>query len=161
MLSHNMDLTRRQLLSATSLGAAALAGCTGGQTGGESQMTTTDGGGDGTTVTMQDSAYQPLKAEISPGTSLTWTNEDSVGHTVTSTQFTDGAASWDLDEQVADGGSVSFTFEEAGVYEYYCTIHGESTMCGAVLVGDASMSGSLPCGDGGGSGGDGGGGGVY
>lgn len=150
-----MDLTRRHVLSAASLGAVALAGCTGGQTGG-GQMTDD---GDGGTISMDNSAYQPLEAAVSPGTTVTWVNEDGVGHTVTSTQFTDGAASWEFDVQIAGGESASFTFDDAGVYEFYCTVHGESTMCGAVLVGDVSASGSLPCDDGSGSGG--GGGGVY
>lgn len=147
-----MSVTRRRLLQIAVVGSLSLAGCTG------------DGGGDGgsqpadssgpsgeegeqvdETVAMQNRAYRPQTLDVEAGATVGWTNDDGVGHTVTSAQFHDTAASWDLDAQASPGDSVTHTFEEAGVYEYYCTIHGRETMCGAVLVGDASLEESLPC----------------
>jgi hypothetical protein len=43
------------------------------------------------------------------------------------------------------GETTSYTFESAGVYEYYCSIHGQGRMCGVVLVGGATKPGPLPC----------------
>ncbi|MFB6201521.1 MAG: plastocyanin/azurin family copper-binding protein, partial [Halorhabdus sp.] len=110
------------------------------------------------TIVMESTTFQTLKAEVATGATVKWTNKDGFAHTVTSAQFHDVAKSWSLDKEVSGGGSVTHTFDEKGVYEYYCTIHGKSTMCGAVLVGGATLDKSLPCG---GDGGDDGGGGYY
>ncbi|HKL30807.1 MAG TPA: plastocyanin/azurin family copper-binding protein [Natrialbaceae archaeon] len=109
-----------------------------------------------TTVALQGFAFDPVRASIEPGGTVRWVNEDAAGHDVTSAQFHDAAESWSLSETLSGGASVSHTFESAGVYEYYCTIHGRSSMCGVILVGDASLSNTLPCeSDGGGGGYDG------
>lgn len=113
---------------------------TGGADGGD----TTSGGGMAT-VAMVNTAFDPVRLEIDPGTTVEWVNEDSFGHDVVSTQFNDAAEQWDFETDVGSGQSASYTFESAGVYEYYCSIHGETSMCGAVVVGDASLGGSLPC----------------
>ncbi|MFB6217755.1 MAG: plastocyanin/azurin family copper-binding protein, partial [Halobacteriaceae archaeon] len=49
--------------------------------------------------------------------------------------------------RLESGRSTTHTFESAGAYEYYCTIHGKATMCGVVVVGGASYDGTLPCQD--------------
>lgn len=102
---------------------------------------------------MVDTSFQPLRTSVDPGTTVEWTNEDSFGHDVTAAQFHDAAAAWDFAVDVGPGESATHTFDSAGVYEYACTIHGRSSMCGAVLVGDASLDKSLPCEGGGGAGG--------
>jgi len=119
-------------------------------------MTTTDGGGTTTTeppseltVTLASSTFDPIEAHVAAGGTVEWVNEDGYDHDVTSAQYSDSAEDWDYSESLSGGESVSRTFDSAGVYEYYCTIHGESTMCGVVLVGDVSYDGSLPCRDGG------------
>ena len=140
---------------------------TGAGGGNETTAGTADGTAAGTTVTMADTAFDPVRASVDPGTTVEWTNEDGFAHDVTSTQFHDSAAQWDMSEEVSDGGNVTYTFDSEGIYEYYCTIHGESTMCGVVLVGGSSLDETLPCEggdeggnetttDGGGGGGDGG-----
>lgn len=100
---------------------------------------------------MKNTTFQTLKAEVDTGTTVKWVNEDGFEHTVTSAQFHDKAKSWNFDKKVPGGGRVRHTFDARGVYEYYCTIHGKSTMCGAVLVGGAMLDKSLPCGGDGGS----------
>ncbi|MFT4931088.1 MAG: plastocyanin [Natronomonas sp.] len=109
------------------------------------------------TVALEGFAFNPVRAFVDPGTTVRWVNEDNAAHDVTSTQFHDAAETWDFSQGISGGESVSYTFESAGVYEYYCTIHGRSSMCGAIVVGDASLSADLPCE----SGGYGGGGGGY
>ncbi|MFB6267240.1 MAG: plastocyanin/azurin family copper-binding protein [Halodesulfurarchaeum sp.] len=173
---------RTFLRTGVSVGAVGLAGCTTGSGGGaQPTMTTTttskgseDQTGTRETVTMSGTDFSPRILSISPGTTVRWKNTGSIGHTVKSAELTEGATSWSFQsDTISGGGSASHTFEDTGVYTYYCTIHGKGTMCGAVIVGDASMTGTLPCsggtgggadgGDdgGGGYGGDGGGGGMY
>ena len=54
---------------------------------------------------------------VSTGTTVTWTNKDSVIHTVT--EVNDGFDSGFLKQ----GDTWSFTFDEPGEYEYYCLPH--------------------------------------
>ncbi|MFB6153763.1 MAG: plastocyanin/azurin family copper-binding protein [Halodesulfurarchaeum sp.] len=169
-------MDRRTFLRAgMSVGALGVAGCTTGSGSGSrttptvtvTSTTTTSGTevaedqhGTTKTVTMSGTDFDPRTLSISPGTTVRWENTGTIGHTVTAARLTDGAASWSFaSDTIRGGGLTSHTFEEAGVYTYYCTIHGKGTMCGAIIVGDTSMSGSLPCASepSGGDGGDGGG----
>ena len=84
----------------------------------------------GAEVAMQGNTFQPAEISISAGTTVTWTNEDAVGHTVTS--GTRGSPSGMFDESVNAGGTFSFTFTESGTYEYFCSIH--PGMDGTVIV---------------------------
>lgn len=137
---------RRRLLAAVAAGATPLvAGCLGDDDADPASPTDTAGSA---TVAMQGSnVFDPVRVSVPVGGTVTWENE-TVGtyadHTVTSTQFHDVAADWEMDETLGSRGSTSRTFDAAGVYEYYCTIHGEG-MCGAVLVGDATLDAALPC----------------
>jgi plastocyanin len=102
-------------------------------------------GGSKKTVEMVDTSFKPMQASVEPGTTVEWVNQDSFGHDVTSAQFHDAATQWDFASDVSPGGSVTYTFDSEGVYEYYCTIHGKDSMCGVVLVGDVSLDEELPC----------------
>jgi plastocyanin len=102
---------------------------------------------------MGDVAFNPREAEVNSGATVRWVNKDSVEHDVTSAQFSDGATAWDFKQTLGGDQSTTHQFDSEGIYEYKCTIHGENTMCGVVLVGDVSYDGSLPCGDGGSDGG--------
>lgn len=72
-----------------------------------------------TTVEVEISNFKfvPNTITISPGTTVTWTNMDSAPHTVTTreTLFDSG--------RMSTGDTFSYTFEQSGTYEYYCTIH--------------------------------------
>jgi plastocyanin len=108
-------------------------------------QTTTTVPGPENVVTASSSEFDPIRLSVDPGTEVTWMNEDAYTHTVDSAQFHDKAADWSMSERMtANGGESSHTFEEAGVYEYYCSVHGESEMAGAILVGDVSLDQSLP-----------------
>lgn len=95
-------------------------------------------------------AFDPIRVDVGVGATVGWVNRDGIPHTVTSATFHDGAASWEKDGRFGPSETTRHTFEEAGIYEYYCTIHGEDVMCGAVLVGGATLDGNLPCESGGG-----------
>jgi plastocyanin len=94
---------------------------------------------------MENSENVPVRLEIEVGDIVEWVNADYVGHTVTSAEFTDEAATWSFDEDVSGNDKTERRFDRAGIYEYYCTIHGRRSMCGAVLVGDVTLSDELPC----------------
>lgn len=92
--------------------------------------TLTEGRGfKGPSVPMETCAYTPTILFVNPGEQITWVNEDPVGHTVTGALL-----SWGSDAPILPDESVSYRFDEAGVYPYYCTIH--PGMAGAVVVGE-------------------------
>jgi plastocyanin len=167
-------MRRRDLLAGlTGVGAVALAGCAGESDGadadaGESEDTETDDAETtesaapeaDATVSTDGLAFAPQRISVDPGETVAWRNEGATAHDVTAATYTDDAVNWEYAVELPGGESRAHTFEDAGVYQYYCTIHGETSMCGAVLVGDVSLaSGALPCesGDGGPSDGDDGG----
>ena len=144
-------MKRRVFLAASAAVTAPLiAGCSGGGSENDGNQPTPGNGGveQTTSVIVKNDEYDPMKAAIDPGQTMQWLSQETHEHTVTAAQFHDKAASWEFDEKLPAGGVISHTFEEAGVYEYYCTIHGEETMCGAVLVGDVTLEEPLPCEDG-------------
>jgi plastocyanin len=84
-------------------------------------------------ATLGDKAYVPNPAEVKVGESVTWTNDDSQIHTATS-----GTVGGEDSGSVFDSGILSpkatfdFTFDTAGEYDYYCTLHPQ--MFGKVVV---------------------------
>ena len=72
---------------------------------------------DATTVRIVNLAFDPAEVTITTGTTVSWTNEDSVPHTVTST---DGA----FDSGIFDpGANFTWTFDQPGSFPYACQIH--------------------------------------
>lgn len=70
--------------------------------------------------------FSPQAAMIKKGTTVTWTNQDSVSHTVTSDSgaFASG--------QLSNGGTFSQTFNTAGTFDYHCSNH--PSMKGRIIV---------------------------
>ena len=66
---------------------------------------------------MQNYTYQPANMQVRVGTTVTWTNQDSVPHSVT---FKNGMKDSGL---LTQGQSFSYTFNTPGTYQYYCTVH--------------------------------------
>ena len=85
--------------------------------------------GDEFSVPIQNFAYG--KATIRAGESLTWTNVDGVGHTVTAGSRGRSEGGFDSG-YVAPGGSFELTFDAPGRFSYTCTLH--SFMSGTVIV---------------------------
>lgn len=71
----------------------------------------------GTAVTIAGFAFDPSTVSVKVGATVTWTNNDSVGHTVT---FDDGSATSGTLQQ---GGTYQQTFSKAGTFAYHCRIH--------------------------------------
>ena len=79
--------------------------------------------GEEETVRLAQFAFEPEELTISVGTTVNFVNADSAAHTVT--EGTDGTAVEDpiIDEELAQGGSTSVTFDEPGTYDITCEIH--------------------------------------
>jgi len=76
------------------------------------------GGAGGAEVTMEGIAFKPAQVTISAGDTVTWTNNDSAGHDVTGDDFKSGDAGG-----LGQGDTFEHTFEEAGTFDYVCTVH--------------------------------------
>ncbi len=95
-------------------------------------------------IALEGLAFAPKELTVAAGTTVTWTNEDTVEHTVTSgvkgKQGVPGVSKGEPDrpdgafdrELAGRGESYSFTFDDPGTYEYFCRIHGGMT--GLVIV---------------------------
>ncbi|WP_152648782.1 cupredoxin domain-containing protein [Streptacidiphilus anmyonensis] len=70
-------------------------------------------------VTIKNFAFAPAAMTVKVGTTVTWTNQDSDAHTVTSQNNTGPLNSQALNT----GQSFSYTFTTPGTYHYLCTIH--------------------------------------
>ena len=68
-------------------------------------------------VEIKNFAFGPKTLTVKKGTTIVWTNQDSVGHTATAD---DGSFDTGL---LAKGKSGSVTFDQAGTYTYHCTPH--------------------------------------
>lgn len=79
------------------------------------------------TVDALVSSFSPTGVTISVNQVVQWNNNSGVNHTVTRT------ASGTFDVALDNGTSVCLQFTAAGVYDYYCAIHGP-TMDGSVTV---------------------------
>lgn len=95
-------------------------------------------GGGTAAVVIKSFAYTPQTITVKAGTTVTWTNQDSAQHTVTST---DGISTSANVTNAFDSGlfnqgqTFSFTFSKAGTYFYECTIHkAQPAMHGEVIV---------------------------
>ena len=82
----------------------------------------------GTTVSVQDNSFSPGTLKVSPGDTVTFTNEGAVAHTVTATN----GAKFDSGS-LEPGKTFKFTAEKAGTVSYVCTIH--PGMQGTIEVG--------------------------
>jgi plastocyanin len=87
---------------------------------------------------LTDDAYRPNPIEVNTGDTVTWVNDDSTPHTATSGTPDSGSTGMfggtdDFPEIIGpQGDTQSFTFDDAGEFEYYCTLH--PSMVGTVIV---------------------------
>lgn len=77
------------------------------------------------TVSIRGFAFHPAEMTVKQGETITWTNEDSVPHTV---KFGEDFKS----QTLMRGNKFQYTFTEPGEYPYICGIH--PSMQGKVIV---------------------------
>ena len=67
--------------------------------------------------------YIPLNLEIAHGTTVKWTNDDSVPHTIQSQDKQGKIIGLFNSAPLMTGESFEYTFDEPGVYNYFCSLH--------------------------------------
>lgn len=77
-------------------------------------------------VVIQNFSFSPQIIMVKVGDKVTWTNQDSMGHSVTADD-----KSFDT-EVFGNGESKSLTFAKAGSFAYHCSVH--PSMMGTVVV---------------------------
>ncbi len=78
-------------------------------------------------VTISSTGYKPDKMDVKVGDTVTWTNNDSAAHTVTS----DTAGVFDSGS-IAQGATFKFTFSQAGTFTYHSA--SDSSWKGTITV---------------------------
>ncbi|MGH9955375.1 MAG: cupredoxin domain-containing protein, partial [Nitrososphaeraceae archaeon] len=100
----------------------------------------TGGGGDAAATgvsivpgssTLTTDANQPNPAQVSVGSTVTWTNDDAQPHTVTSGENVTPDGNFDSGI-MAPAATFEHTFTEAGEFPYFCLLH--PNMVGTVSV---------------------------
>ena len=61
--------------------------------------------------------FGPQELKVKAGTTVTWTNEDDIPHTVVATGKAFRSKALDTEDKF------SFTFATPGSYEYFCSLH--------------------------------------
>ena len=77
-------------------------------------------------VKVDNFSFGPATLTVAVGTTVTWANRDDIPHTIVSTEKAFKSKVLDTDEKF------SFTFDKAGTYPYFCSIHPKIT--GSVVV---------------------------
>lgn len=93
-----------------------------------------------TTVSTSLLSFMPATLTVKVGTTVTWTDTDSIAHTVTTGTFVLGSDGLRTSEHpdglinmpLSRGNNISFTFTKPGTYVYYCSIH--KGMSGQIVV---------------------------
>jgi plastocyanin len=80
----------------------------------------------GPQLTVENFNFTPADISIPVGTTVTWTNNDDVEHTVTASDNSFGS------KALESGDNFSYTFTQPGTYTYFCSIH--PFMTGRVTV---------------------------
>jgi plastocyanin len=149
--------TPRHLVALAIVAALALGACSSDQdpavSSGDATTTTADGNetdatddpgadtgaipepgpGEGGTVFINTFIYRPDPLTVPAGTTVTWIQNDSTVHTVTSGTREAGPDGM-FDASLDKGEEFSFTFDEPGTYDYFCTLHSGPGMTGEVIV---------------------------
>jgi amicyanin len=77
-------------------------------------------------VTIDNFTFKAPALTVASGTTVTWTNNDDIPHTVRAVDGSFHSKAMDTSD------SYSFTFTKPGVYSYFCTLHPK--MVGKVIV---------------------------
>jgi len=100
-------------------------------TGGGAQKPS--GGGQTVDVSMKNIAFNPGSITVNKGDTVTWTNDESIGHDVTKTDGPGPDFSSGDPGAMGEGDTFSETFDTPGEIKYECTVHAPS-MSGAITV---------------------------
>jgi ABC-type transport system substrate-binding protein len=77
-------------------------------------------------VSIVNMSFSPTTLTVAAGTTVTWTNNDGMTHTVTADDISFDSGN------IPMGTKFARAFPSAGTYTYHCTIH--PTMKGTIVV---------------------------
>ena len=86
-------------------------------------------------MNIGDLFFRPSSLSVSLGTTVTWSNGGDFVHTTTAGTAGTQSGEWHSGS-VAPGESFSVTFETAGTFQYFCSIH-PNDMRATIVVTDA------------------------
>jgi plastocyanin len=72
-------------------------------------------------VKIDNFSFGPASLTVAAGTTVTWTNNDDVPHTVVSDDKAFKSKALDTDDKF------SYTFTKPGTYNYFCSVHPKMT----------------------------------
>lgn len=122
-----MNTARRFFLPALILGIGALLlpACE------EEGNQVLDPNGDVVEISLtQVNTFEPGEVTIAPGTTVRWINAAPIFHTITP----DGHEEWLRATLDDTGDTFEHTFEEAGIFPYFCEVHENVGMTGTITV---------------------------
>lgn len=96
---------------------------------------------EGATASNIGEPYSPQSINVPINSSMTWTNNDTAPHTVTSVNGTEGSKPFDSG-LLSRGETFKVTYNKTGTYAYQCTLH--PFMAGNVMVGANTTTASKP-----------------
>jgi len=76
------------------------------------------------TIDIKNFVFMPSTSTIKAGDSVTWTNQDTVAHSINAEDFNSS--------ELATGQTYTYTFKKKGTYEYICGLH--PNMKGKIIV---------------------------
>ena len=95
-------------------------------------------------VKVVDDEFSPKVLRVEPGTTVIWESGGANNHNVIASDGSWQAISSDYFEYgiITKGDQYEHTFDEPGVYEYYCPYHGTNNkgMVGTIIVGDVEYT---------------------
>jgi plastocyanin len=91
---------------------------------------------DGLALNSANFTFGPQRLTVPVGTTVTWTNQDDIPHTIVSTSQAFRSQALDTNDKF------SFTFTTPGSYEYFCSLHPHMT--GTIVVEAAGKGGAAP-----------------
>lgn len=87
------------------------------------------------TVRMSEIKFKPLNIMISPGTKVTWVNDDNVEHYVNTDSHPAHTYYPDQNSRsLKKGETHSVVFSKSGLYPYHCSAHADSMTGGIVVI---------------------------
>jgi plastocyanin len=85
-------------------------------------------------VKIGNFTFSPATLAVAPGTTVTWTNEDDIPHTIVAKNKVFRSKTLDTDDKF------TFTFAAPGEYDYFCSLHPH--MVGKIVVKSADAGGA-------------------
>ena len=80
-------------------------------------------------IDIKNMMFTPSQITVQKGGTVTWTNNDTIAHTVVDDLSNVGGPS---SGSIAPGATYSFTFNKTGSFQYHCSIH--TSMRGTIVV---------------------------